>query len=609
MNKYSLNNNQWIWDHNIDPDLLYDINDKRTMYERGKYLTEIIDKIPNKATSSDIENLPTGKVVVSYGPSSGKTTAIRQFILKSMKQGKFGVFATKLVSDVDSLYYDLLSQYYYLENSNPLSCSISKFHSKCNPQNLSDLRKSFWIICTHERLFIEPPSLIMTMDIALTSKLITNPYDLYRDYILVDEYPTNMYKSVEVYSVSASLEMLKYHLGITEDTSEVAKGLLINGFVTDAYKNEINNPKLLYIVENLPNLVRQSYTQDQKRGIQDIKTELSIERTGFFANLFMNKLNDYDKINDELKSKNDKLYYSILDLISKNMYIFDGTGDIIFRDNKKFSIIKDKRFMRKLILNSVFRIKTRVTRKFSTEMIITEYSYIINQICNSHKDKRILVYTWLNSKKKGDSNSNIINELIDTIDYPDRVDFIHYNSGNERVTSDYVNNDVLVILGKFLIPNSVINEINTVIGTKLSSYDYTKSLIIQAIYRTSARLNHSIDLYFSSDYSEDFLLDILSEFDELSGNTELRSLSLELPELKIDPEYNPMISSIIDSNLGYMDNNEYVINSKDLASVLGFTKIDNTNIRNKLDKNFVNYELISSKGGRSKVSIFRIKLF
>ena len=127
---------------------------------RGRYLTEYIDKLENLASYKEIEELPKdGSYIIPWGPSRGKTSAIRKFIVEHRLE--YGIYATKKISDIDMLYIDILAQSKYLRHQ---TISIIKFHSGTEeyPQYLlSDkLSSSFWILCTHERLFIEPQEMI-----------------------------------------------------------------------------------------------------------------------------------------------------------------------------------------------------------------------------------------------------------------------------------------------------------------------------------------------------------------------------------------------------------------------------------------------------------------
>ena len=96
-----------------------------------------------------------------------------------------------------------------------------------------------------------------------------------------------------------------------------------------------------------------------------------------------------------------------------------------------------------------------------------------------------------------------------------RLEITYYGSGKERVTSEFSDCDSIIIAGKFFIPNSAISNYNEVNSTEITSLDYTKSLIIQAIYRTSSRHGEPISIYFTDDYDYNLIGSIISEFDEI----------------------------------------------------------------------------------------------
>ena len=78
MRKFKITENQWIWNSDIDQDRLLDINDKDTMYERGKYLTEVVDKIPDKVCSDDIIIAKGEHYLISVCDEEAKANYVQQ---------------------------------------------------------------------------------------------------------------------------------------------------------------------------------------------------------------------------------------------------------------------------------------------------------------------------------------------------------------------------------------------------------------------------------------------------------------------------------------------------------------------------------------------------
>ena len=219
------------------------------LIERGKFLTEVIDKIPDTANYNDIKELPFergGRYVVTWGPSSGKTTAIRQFIVKHVIDGTTGVVATKLKNDVNSLYYDIIAQSYYFKflcngtrqlsyYLDALKTMVIPFTSDNKEVTIASLKSSSWIICTHERLFIEPSSILFTRDISRMTLLPTDSDVLLRKYLFVDEYPSTMYKLFNTEQVYM-LELLESKSGADASTNSLNRSILVSRYIDKIYE-------------------------------------------------------------------------------------------------------------------------------------------------------------------------------------------------------------------------------------------------------------------------------------------------------------------------------------------------------------------------------------
>ena len=87
-------------------------------------------------------------------------------------------------------------------------------------------------------------------------------------------------------------------------------------------------------------------------------------------------------------------------------------------------------------------------------------------------------------------------------------------SNSER--NKFIDNEVVIIAGRFRIPSIAISDFNRINQTNIKEIDYINSLIIQAIYRSKARLGSPVELYFTSDFDESYINNLLSYF-ELKG--------------------------------------------------------------------------------------------
>lgn len=582
---------------------------KDELMARGEYLVNVIDKLPDKATYQDIDNLPKGNHVVTYGPSSGKTTAIRQFIVEHFKDPNYvGVVATKLIDDVESLHYDILAHLIYLypkTSIDSLKSVIRIFTSSDSEVTYQSLQSAEWIICTHERLLIESPSLLYIRDInSIVTKVPT-----YRSYLFIDEYPSDVYKRFSIDSLMSPLLLNNYACPGIDPASPTAD-VMRSEFISNAYHNGSNDLMVSTILDKLPTPTSQSFTLDTKRGSDSRSSVFSRERLIFFANILNKKYSDLVKSGRDLL-KTEYVYYSINDMLFDNKYIFDGTGDLILRNSTTWNNLDDPRFSRKLYLNHPVRsVLTYVTRNDSTEVIGTEYVESISQIANKHPDSRIIVYTWKDSKSDLELLDQYIMHHLDK-SIANRVNMIHYMSGQERVTSKYSDSDVVVILGKFYIPRSEVKLMNDINDSKTTLDDYTLSLIIQLIYRSSARKSKPITLYVTNDYSNAFVSKLLDSYESVTiENTEDSVLDRFISPRVTVSRIPELLNKIMNwKNLIHKEDSYLIIKSCDLAECLGINyKWKSSDLKKRLSRNNISYEVTTTSGGNGNYCLFTIMI-
>ena len=474
---------------------------EKALLNRGKYLTEVIDTIPNKATYKDIEILPEGKLIVPWSPSAGKTTAIRQFIVQNLSE-KTGVFATKLIDDIEQFRYDVIAQAMYLRKMPKILCDklIQSISSK-EEFDVASVRLSNWVICSHERLFIEPSSLLFLRDTTFVYK-VQELSNVVRGYLFIDEYPTNLYKSFKVRDLY-TVKSIDDKTGLSTIEDSATRMMIRNSFINEVYEN-YDNPKYsldVGLINNIPTPTNQSIDKDYKRGLDNPKSVASRNRVCFFSNILAEKLIEMENTN----TYSNTLYYSISDLPPVNTYVFDGTGDLLTKESSIWTTIESK-YPRRLSLidNKVNLVKTKVKRRDSTDTIVEEYSRVISRIIKDNPKSKLLVYVWKNSKNTKDETELLSDKLSNL--FPE-VNFITYQSGKERVTSEYADSDIAVVLGSFYLPNPIIDLLNNITHSKSKSVDYTLSLLIQFLFRTQARKGLPIKLYIDNDY--DYCIDDL----------------------------------------------------------------------------------------------------
>lgn len=510
---------QYEWDYN-------DFSSE-ALLKRADYLLEVIDNIPNKATSEDIERLPSGRVMVTWGPASGKSTAIRQYLCKN--QMNYMIYATAKKSDVDAMYYDLLAM---KEKGIIVSeCKIAKFHSNFDPGEAS-LRSSNILICTHERLMIEPPSILYRLEGDIPNHL----GQIIRSEMIIDELP-KFYKSFKASGalmmglgyINSQLERFRY-----DKRQRLAYRYAKFRSLMEAYLDN-DESKLSTVDYGAVVSLINSY-QASNIVIKDNDRERAVRKFAYFSDLLAEKLLEMT-IEEGVRSSIDRnLYYTLLDIEVPNIKIFDGTGDLILKGSNSWIIQRDDRFRRSLslakpieLLDNTSMIRS-VAKSEDLEYTRSKIMTLVNHIRNLLRTNsgKILLYTWksirLNYNYYDESDENDPKDMRYLPDYirslftpeeNDRLEITYYGSGKERVTSEFSDCDSIIIAGKFFIPNSAISNYNEVNSTEITSLDYTKSLIIQAIYRTLSRHGQPINIYFTNDYDWNLIGSIMSEFDEI----------------------------------------------------------------------------------------------
>lgn len=510
---------QYEWDYNNFS--------SEALLKRADYLLEVIDNIPNKATSEDIERLPSGRVMVTWGPASGKSTAIRQYLCKN--QMNYMIYATAKKSDVDAMYYDLLAM---KEKGIIVSeCKIAKFHSNFDPGEAS-LRSSNILICTHERLMIEPPSILYRLEGDIPNHL----GQIIRSEMIIDELP-KFYKSFKASGtlmmglgyINSQLERFRY-----DKRQRLAYRYAKFRSLMEAYLDN-DESKLSTVDYGAVVSLINSY-QASNIVIKDNDRERAVRKFAYFSDLLAEKLLEMT-IEEGVRSSIDRnLYYTLLDIEVPNIKIFDGTGDLILKGSNSWIIQRDDRFRRSLslakpieLLDNTSMIRS-VAKSEDLEYTRSKIMTLVNHIRNLLRTNsgKILLYTWksirLNYNYYDESDENDPKDMRYLPDYirslftpeeNDRLEITYYGSGKERVTSEFSDCDSIIIAGKFFIPNSAISNYNEVNSTEITSLDYTKSLIIQAIYRTSSRHGQPINIYFTNDYDWNLIGSIMSEFDEI----------------------------------------------------------------------------------------------
>lgn len=508
-----------------------------SLYERGKFLVEYIDNLGTVLNSDKLEKLISEKtnsegnsrLVVSNTPGSGKTTAMRQYIIKNKSVS--GVVAMNRMDDIEKFYYDIMSNVEY-SSKKPNGYDSRKLepisrkdkyvlYDSNNKKTISELKYSDWIFCTHQRLLTDPESLLYVK--SQGGEIIN--YQTPREVLFIDELPSHMYTKYmynEVLPILAANSFLSVQLGLSPDRITDQDRLKFIESMISSNNNVILNSIDEAFGKKL-NLGRIKFIDDQN----------TVERlTAKFYEIF-NYCTKYSfthrlKFNSETESydyPNYITYYSILNFSIKNIIIFDGTADIILRDSK-WSLIDSP--SRSLKVDELCKIESNVNRSKSTlEEIIESFADIVSKINDKYQgQKNLLIYTWKTKKPSSDSEEEDEQEIVSGLSEEllrrdiSNFNIVTYKSGKEKSTNEYIKSDVVIILGKFFIPNKVIkefNEANCISNENpISSEDYTRSLMIQLLYRTRARIsNEGIDVYIDDGYTDRFIDDLIDSVCDL----------------------------------------------------------------------------------------------
>lgn len=216
--------------------------------------------------------------------------------------------------------------------------------------------------------------------------------------------------------------------------------------------------------------------------------------------------------------------------LATRFWIFDGTSDITMRNYPLYSY-PDKykgEFMDIIKIQS--NLKSRsvdVDKMFSKRDNVIEglekNVRLLEDIIRCNNETLIIV--WKNLKAKflegGESykrnlSAFILNDEFSLVDYYKtslegrlagtgcKFHVIHYQSGLDLATNQFMNCDSIVRLGLFTIPNSALIELNDDLGTDMDMNDFILYQNVQALSRTHIRQHQGkkIRFYITDDFED-----------------------------------------------------------------------------------------------------------
>jgi NifU-like protein involved in Fe-S cluster formation len=203
--------------------------------------------------------------------------------------------------------------------------------------------------------------------------------------------------------------------------------------------------------------------------------------------------------------------------------LFDGTGDLTFvnKPNKlhKFNVLTyDNKYNCKVNLNiipfkGVKRTISSFTEKEEIKMNLINSLYEVENIIR--RNNKTLIVTWKNFKKGSEIDyldndeevKSVVSNYLDTRALSGKYEIIHYMSGLDKATNQFKDFDSVVFLGKFQVPDKVIEQFNIDYWSNTDRDKYTLYQLVQAICRTRIRKHNGegINVYFSEDWNKNII--------------------------------------------------------------------------------------------------------
>lgn len=483
-----------------------------------------------------------GAYAMCPGCGSGKTTLIKKLILLKWNEGV--LYAAFTINEVEEMHKYLIEMI-RSGNANGLKeDDIVALHSEnkkdlydwySNPQRLMDKKV---ILCTHYKLLNEPIELMISTNFNPASRYFPPIYramrgldgSLPRQWILIDE-NTEAKNTIGLVSKDFFLSLGN----VTNDIRVIDQ----YGRATTVHSNEpmVQRTAMYYndycnnvrAVTKLSNTFRK-YLKDESTPLNKIRNERFLEMTYTNFQNYANSINQYSRITSGYTDM-------LLDTdILTHVILLDGTSDITLGRSTKFRLLTFSNKYNSPV--NLFKLPFDLTRRLknSDDLIngvledklsdqVTALKRIIGE------NNKTLIFTWKNFKSKesediDDENEAtddenlckpVLNEDFSLIKYLkskledegkciEGVNYSieYYGSGRDKATNDYRDYDAVVLLGKYQVPSSVIDDFNMMFGTDITDDEYYTNRVIQAICRTRIR-NHRcepINVYMTQDWND-----------------------------------------------------------------------------------------------------------
>jgi hypothetical protein len=432
-----------------------------------------------------------------------------------------------------------------------------------HPEKLADKKI---VICTHHKLMNEDPDILTAAnfnvityeetkrsctDRSMRSRLrssspgskveVLKP----RRFILIDELPTTGARMIEVSrnqllllnnSMSERIENL-----IPEPERRNLNTMLTvsNGTiyrVVDDYRQFVEKSSRL-TGKTLPQMYQISPGEVSKmddRTIDQVRIDLELSAIYDRMSSIWSEL-ETRHLNGE-KDPKMRISVSFMNAVGpgkeSSVLLFDGTGDITFFGSKVFEIRTLAEGQRKY--NSPISI-TKFDTTLKRRILAGSYDSTVLDGIKKNVDQleriirsnnKTLVVTWKNLKEYQSDDEDelpiIINKVNESKSLTDmyesllgskglikgvNYDIIHYQSGKDKATNQFIDFDSIVFLGEFHIPNSAVAEFNDTFKCETTPKMYLMYQLVQAVCRTRIRRHQGekINIYYSSDWDDEIM--------------------------------------------------------------------------------------------------------
>ena len=526
-----------------------------------------------------------GAYALCPGCGAGKTTIVKQLIELKWNEGILYTAFTK--DEVNNMYQfcktligsELINRDGSINTlrNEDIIVLHSDYTSEGTDNNLwrnnpKELMNKKIILCTHAKLLDEPLYLLISTNFnnkmanmfPPTYRSVNNiGNSLPRQWILIDEMTESRMTLANMKKVMfSSLGVLTNKIRAVDEkgrpiTKTIDKMILNRSSIYyDDFTNQVKG--LGSIVPEFRDLLK-----DESNELNKIRNERLLENLYLNFQLYANNESNIVKINS-----------SFTDMITGNenthILLFDGTSDLTLYNSKKFKVqeIETKYNGELRIFKIPFELSRRISSKDSRtqEEIEIELRNKINNTINLlsdliQKNSKTLIFCWkgfkiddteINDNDEFKFSGNIIDRSesgiilnknfllpnyikfkLEELGFNEGKEFSieYYGSGRDKAINDYRDYDAVILLGKYIVPGSVINDFNIMFNSNITFSDYYSNRVIQAICRTRIRNhnNESLNIYMTDDWSNDVFNKVKSY------------LGIELSEIELSDDENESI--------------------------------------------------------------------